>query len=94
MLKKIAIFKFYLVAKSLRRVAKNRELVIFTTVQVICSGKGVVFLLWGKPASVKAQTVLASYSKKDSKHAIIMSSHPSPLGATKTSSPFLGSKCF
>jgi uracil-DNA glycosylase len=58
------------------------------------SGKGVVFLLWGKPASVKAQTVLASYSKKDSKHAIIMSSHPSPLGATKTSSPFLGSKCF
>jgi hypothetical protein len=29
-------FKFYLVAKSLRRVAKNRELVIFTTVQVIC----------------------------------------------------------
>jgi uracil-DNA glycosylase len=58
------------------------------------SGKGVVFLLWGKPASVKAQTVLASYSKKDSKHAIIMSSHLSPLGATKTSSPFLGSKCF
>jgi uracil-DNA glycosylase len=58
------------------------------------SGKGVVFLLWGKPASVKAQTVLARYSKNDSKHAIIMSSHPSPLGATKTSSPFLGSKCF
>lgn len=65
-------------------------------------GNGVVFLLWGKPASAKATTVLSKYyaasSKQyetvNSKHAIIMTSHPSPLGASKTSSPFLGSKCF
>lgn len=62
-------------------------------------GKGVVFLLWGKPASTKATTVLSKYasSKKgdvNDKHAIMMTSHPSPLGATKTSSRFLGSKCF
>lgn len=56
-------------------------------------GTGVVFLLWGKPASLKAQTVLAKC--KDSKrHAVITCSHPSPLGATKTSSPFIGSRCF
>ena len=56
---------------------------------------GVVFLLWGKPASAKAQTVLAKYSgSKRSKHAVITCSHPSPLGATKTSSPFMGSRCF
>lgn len=64
------------------------------------NSKGVVFLLWGKPASTKATTVLSKYaasSKKgdvNSKHAIIMTSHPSPLGASKTSSPFLGSRCF
>ena len=58
-------------------------------------GTGVVFLLWGKPASVKAQTVLAKYSNtKRGKHAVICCSHPSPLGATKTKSPFMGSKCF
>ena len=58
-------------------------------------GKGVVFLLWGKPASVKATTVLSNYARNNhSKHAIITTSHPSPLGATKTSSPFLGSGCF
>lgn len=58
-------------------------------------GTGVVFLLWGKPASAKAQTVLAKYNNnKRSKHAVIMCSHPSPLGATKTKSPFMGSKCF
>lgn len=56
-------------------------------------GTGVVFLLWGKPASLKAHTVLAKC--KDSKrHAVITCSHPSPLGATKTSSPFIGSRCF
>mmetsp|Transcript_22022 Transcript_22022/g.47878 ORF Transcript_22022/g.47878 Transcript_22022/m.47878 type:complete len:337 (-) Transcript_22022:1527-2537(-) len=58
-------------------------------------GTGVVFLLWGKPASLKAQTILAKYNnKKRAKHAVIMCSHPSPLGATKTKSPFMGSKCF
>ena len=57
-------------------------------------GTGVVFLLWGKPASLKAQTVLAKYNRKKAKHAVIICSHPSPLGATKTDSPFMGSKCF
>lgn len=50
--------------------------------------KGLVFLLWGNPAAKKAETVDAT------KHTIIRTSHPSPLGATKTSSPFLGSHCF
>jgi len=55
------------------------------------SGKcGIVFLLWGKPASKKAEGVI---SMKNG-HEIIATSHPSPLGATKTNSPFLGSKCF
>ena len=53
--------------------------------------KGVVFLLWGKPAAAKAQAIIGSNSKK---HVIIQTSHPSPLGATKTSSPFTGSRCF
>mmetsp|Transcript_573 Transcript_573/g.1334 ORF Transcript_573/g.1334 Transcript_573/m.1334 type:complete len:308 (-) Transcript_573:37-960(-) len=55
------------------------------------SKKGVVFLLWGKPATEKAKTALAGIS---SRHKIICTSHPSPLGATKTNSPFTGSKCF
>lgn len=50
---------------------------------------GLVFLLWGKPASKKAECI---FSNK--KHAVICSSHPSPLGATKTNKPFLGSRCF
>jgi uracil-DNA glycosylase len=53
--------------------------------------KGVVFLLWGKPATLKAKTALGGTSNR---HNIICTSHPSPLGATKTSSPFMGSKCF
>jgi uracil-DNA glycosylase len=55
------------------------------------NGKGVVFLLWGKPATEKAKTALGGSS---SRHTIICTSHPSPLGATKTNSPFMGSKCF
>ncbi|ETN12221.1 uracil-DNA glycosylase [Phytophthora nicotianae INRA-310] len=48
----------------------------------------VVFLLWGKPAQEKGALI-------DSKrHLVVRSSHPSPLGATKTNAPFLGSKCF
>lgn len=58
-------------------------------------GTGVVFLLWGKPASLKATTVLARSGKGGrARHAVITCSHPSPLGATKTSSPFMGSRCF
>ncbi len=56
------------------------------------SNKGLVFLLWGKPASSKAQAILGGTSSK--RHAVICTSHPSPLGATKTNTPFLGSKCF
>jgi uracil-DNA glycosylase len=52
-------------------------------------GKGVVFLLWGKPAMTKAETVIRSPL-----HTVIATSHPSPLGATKTSAPFIGSRCF
>jgi uracil-DNA glycosylase len=54
--------------------------------------KGVVFLLWGKPASKKAESIINKYKQND--HVILCSSHPSPLGATKTNSPFIGSKCF
>ena len=48
----------------------------------------VVFLLWGAPAAKKAHCV------DESRHTVIRTSHPSPLGATKTNSPFLGSRCF
>jgi uracil-DNA glycosylase len=48
-----------------------------------------VFLLWGKPAHLKARGLI-----EDERHMVICTSHPSPLGATKTSSPFLGSRCF
>lgn len=50
--------------------------------------KGLVFLLWGGPASKKG-------SKIDTKkHIVIKTSHPSPLGAMKTSSPFLVRRIF
>lgn len=58
---------------------------------------GVVFLLWGKPATAKCETALGasnlSSNNKSHRH-IICTSHPSPLGATKTNYPFTGSKCF
>jgi len=50
--------------------------------------ESVVFLLWGSPAAKKASCV------DETKHTVIRTSHPSPLGATKTISPFLGSRCF
>mmetsp|Transcript_8238 Transcript_8238/g.14897 ORF Transcript_8238/g.14897 Transcript_8238/m.14897 type:complete len:130 (-) Transcript_8238:702-1091(-) len=50
--------------------------------------ESVVFMLWGGPAAKKAKCV------DDSKHTVIQTSHPSPLGATKTASPFLSSRCF
>mmetsp|Transcript_31594 Transcript_31594/g.57198 ORF Transcript_31594/g.57198 Transcript_31594/m.57198 type:complete len:140 (+) Transcript_31594:666-1085(+) len=58
------------------------------------SNKGLVFLLWGKPASSKAQAILGGTCTSSKRHAVICTSHPSPLGATKTNTPFLGSKCF
>lgn len=48
----------------------------------------VVFLLWGRPAQLKGVLI------NKSKHLVLTSSHPSPLGATKTNEPFIGSKCF
>ncbi len=60
---------------------------------------GVVYLLWGKPAADKCQTALgvanlSSSTGGQSHRKICCTSHPSPLGATKTNSPFTGSKCF
>jgi uracil-DNA glycosylase len=52
--------------------------------------EGLVFLCWGAGAHKLADECGVS-SKK---HLIIKTSHPSPLGATKTKSPFIGSKCF
>lgn len=48
----------------------------------------VVFLLWGKPAQAKAER----FTKPGT--IVITTSHPSPLGATKTNSPFMKSCCF
>ena len=56
------------------------------------SSDKIVFLLWGKPASKKAENIINKYGR--GRHIIISTSHPSPLGATKTKSPFIGSKCF
>ena len=53
--------------------------------------RGLVFLLWGKPASEKANNIIGP-SRRNC--VVIQTSHPSPLGATKTNAPFLGSKCF
>jgi uracil-DNA glycosylase len=50
--------------------------------------EGLVFLCWGKPAA----TMCANVNR--SRHCVINSSHPSPLGATKTDKPFIGSDCF
>jgi uracil-DNA glycosylase len=55
------------------------------------NNQGLVFLLWGKPAAKKIESVLGQGGQN---RVIISTSHPSPLGATKTTSPFLGSKCF
>jgi uracil-DNA glycosylase len=53
-------------------------------------GKGVVFLLWGIPATAKTKALLSSTNE----HTVICTSHPSPLGARKTKQPFMGSRCF
>jgi len=45
--------------------------------------------LWGRPAAQKAGKVV-----DPDKHMVIATSHPSPLGATKTKFPFLSSRCF
>eukprot|EP01041_Mallomonas_annulata_P007039 gene7039-14316_t len=50
--------------------------------------EGIVFMLWGNPAQTKCKSI------DGSRHHIIKTSHPSPLGASKTTLPFLGSRCF
>ena len=55
-------------------------------------GQKCVFLLWGKPALARMEAVHATSKPKH--HVVIATSHPSPLGATKTKAPFLGSRCF
>jgi uracil-DNA glycosylase len=52
---------------------------------------GIVFLLWGSPAHKKAKGV---DDETNQRQVVIRTSHPSPLGATKTNAPFLGSRCF
>lgn len=49
---------------------------------------GLVFLLWGAPAQ-KYRALI-----DEAKHCVIMSSHPSPLSATRGSEPFMTAKCF
>eukprot|EP00300_Choanocystis_sp_HF-7_P036306 c52149_g1_i1.p1 GENE.c52149_g1_i1~~c52149_g1_i1.p1 ORF type:complete len:325 (-),score=48.53 c52149_g1_i1:114-956(-) len=51
--------------------------------------RNLVFMLWGSPAQKVCQDAVSTQ-----RHLAICSSHPSPLGATKTASPFLGSRCF
>jgi uracil-DNA glycosylase len=56
--------------------------------EIAAKKKGVVFLAWGGQANDRVQNVCTTT------HHILSSSHPSPLGAWKTDSPFIGSKCF
>lgn len=48
----------------------------------------VVFLAWGAPAQAKIRGI------DQTKHVVISNAHPSPLSATKTNKPFIGSRCF
>ena len=50
--------------------------------------ENVVFLAWGRQAVDRCKAV------SPRRHLVIASSHPSPLGAYKTKTPFFGSKCF
>jgi uracil-DNA glycosylase len=73
---------------------KGWEKVTDMIIQELCSwhesrGGSLVFLLWGNYAAEKVDHVIDT-----DRHTIIQSSHPSPLGATKTTTPFIGSKCF
>ena len=54
------------------------------------TNKRLVFLLWGNPAAQKA----SSCDIPADRHIVIRTSHPSPLSASRTKSPFLGSGCF
>ena len=56
--------------------------------------RGLVFLLWGNAAIQTFENSKPWQPDPIHNLHIIKTSHPSPLGATKTKSPFLGSKCF
>jgi uracil-DNA glycosylase len=47
----------------------------------------IAFLLWGRAAQKKRSLI-------DERHVVIESSHPSPLSATRGTTPFVGSKPF
>lgn len=70
---------------------KKKGWLIFTTEVIKLLNEkceNIIFVLWGKPAEKKSELI------NQKKHKIIKSSHPSPLSATRTSTPFIGSKCF
>jgi uracil-DNA glycosylase len=69
---------------------KNKGWEKFTdeVIELLNKKEGIVFLMWGDPAQKKASRI------SETRHTIIRSSHPSPLGCRQTSTPFMGSKCF
>lgn len=87
-----------------RRAKEKCDKETTTTATTTTQSRGIVYLLWGKPAADKCQTALGvsnlslakstGSSGQSSHRKIICTSHPSPLGATKTDAPFLGSQCF
>ena len=56
-------------------------------------GSAIVFLLWGNPATKKLAEFL-DLEDPNSHYVILRCSHPSPLSASRTERPFLGSNCF
>lgn len=75
--------------KSLSHVNKGWETFTDVIIKKINSDlSGVVFLLCGRPAQSKKILI------NQDKHFIIETSHFSPLAATKTDKPAIGSKCF
>ena len=69
---------------------KGWENFTHSVIRTLCKHKkGIVFLCWGKPAQECADKCV-----NQREHHVLKSSHPSPLGATKTKKPFIGSRCF
>eukprot|EP00596_Hydrurales_sp_CCMP1899_P001240 CAMPEP_0119034974 /NCGR_PEP_ID=MMETSP1177-20130426/1972_1 /TAXON_ID=2985 /ORGANISM="Ochromonas sp, Strain CCMP1899" /LENGTH=302 /DNA_ID=CAMNT_0006992819 /DNA_START=80 /DNA_END=988 /DNA_ORIENTATION=+ len=67
---------------------KGWETFTDAAIKLLASKQGIVYLLWGNPAQTKCKSI------DGSKNHMIKTSHPSPLGAYKTASPFMGSRCF
>ena len=72
---------------------------LFSYAQNKKQGK-IVFMVWGKPALdriQKAKNAAAATATKSANRrnpVLISNSHPSPLSAHKTKTPFVGSRCF